>query len=558
MTFSPFRASVTGVLAAAAVHYGEQLVTPRLERLGVTDTCNVHLFHGLPGLLGGFLALFGSLYATAGSYDGNLFELRAVFPLMAVGGDALGRSRGAQAVAQLAAICVTLIVAIVGGGVTGIALRFLPDPEAHFHDAETYVTEHVPDTTPSPELREKLESRRRRFELRNKLEALNKQCQEAFERKDAAAARAAHKEEFAAIKEQLLEAREREQARKRKEKKKLKRLLLLAKRKKAAAAAAGKKADAEEEAESKEETTTAAAAASASAVSSPVELLGSASASKKDDGSDKSGESGSDSSSSSSDGDDGAEDLLVHPEPHAASGGDTLKTVVFGALDGIMTTFAVVTAAAGGNQGWKLVVAYGFAHLLADAFSMGFGSYIGDKAELDNAIAERKRESWENKNNPDGEIREMTEIYVNRGFAREDAERLVKIHAKDHERFVDFMMKEELGIDVDIEDEWGPVRGSLVMFWSFVAFGSLPMLPYLSQTGRGVDAVFITSCALVGLGLLGLGALKGALTGLPVLRTALGMLVSGILSGGISYYVGVIVAGKILTNIGAENIGGML
>merc|ERR1712000_449870 len=76
-------------------------------------------------------------------------------------------------------------------------------------------------------------------------------------------------------------------------------------------------------------------------------------------------------SDSSSDSDD--EDFLIHAEPHSEIGGDTSKTIVFGALDGIMTTFAVVTAAAGGNQDWKIIVSYGFAHLLADAFSMGFG-----------------------------------------------------------------------------------------------------------------------------------------------------------------------------------------
>ena len=387
----------------------------------------------------------------------------------------------------MAGIVITLIMAVIGGVVTGIVLRFIPDPDVLYHDADSYKVQDAPDTTPSPEQELELKKRNERAARKKLIAEARAACREAFLRKDAAASKKAHQMELelekAGIRKKLF----------------------------------SNKKDAEEQQKELDEK--------------------------------KSSSSSSKSGSDSEDSDDD-DDFLIHAEPHSEIGGETSKTIVFGALDGIMTTFAVVTAAAGGNQDWRLVVSYGFAHLLADAFSMGFGDYIGSKAELDKARAEYEREVWETENNIEGEIKEMTDIYVCRGFDREDALALVKIHAKDKDRFVDFMMKEELEIDCDIDDEWGPTKGSLVMFFSFTAFGSVSLLPYLSQTGRGIDAVFAVSCALVGLALLGLGALKGTLTGLPIARTAISMLLSGILSGGISYFIGVVVAGKLVSSMG--------
>ena len=81
---------------------------------------------------------------------------------------------------------------------------------------------------------------------------------------------------------------------------------------------------------------------------------------------------------------------------------DYIKSIVFGALDGIVTTFAVVSAAqaagtAFGTEGGRsnVVLIMGFANLFADGFSMGFGEFISSSAESDHIAAERRREEWE-------------------------------------------------------------------------------------------------------------------------------------------------------------------
>jgi VIT1/CCC1 family predicted Fe2+/Mn2+ transporter len=230
------------------------------------------------------------------------------------------------------------------------------------------------------------------------------------------------------------------------------------------------------------------------------------------------------------------------PEHHGGTGSDYVKAIIFGGLDGIVTTFAIVAAAAGAHDDWKTVLVFGFANAIADAWSMGFGEFISGKAELDQALQERQREEWEVEHNIQGERDEMIEIYEQKGFPAEDAKALVDIISKDPKRFVDIMMVEELGILVSADDNWHePAKQGLVMFISFIFFGVFPLLAYFGGRGRGLDYIFGIACGVTGVGLLILGSVKGLLTGQSVPRTAVSMLFTGAVSGGVSFGVGVLV-----------------
>lgn len=228
-------------------------------------------------------------------------------------------------------------------------------------------------------------------------------------------------------------------------------------------------------------------------------------------------------------------------EPHIGGASEYVKSIVFGGLDGITTTFAIVTAAAGGGESWRSVLIFGFANALADAWSMGFGEYISSAAERDLAVAERDREEWEVENNLEGEKAEMIDVYMQKGFPEEDAKTIVDVISKDKRLFVDIMMVEELGILPEDDDAWAPFKQAIVMFCSFVLFGIFPLLAYLGGTGGGTDYIFGISCGITALGLLILGAAKGFLTGSSVPRTAVTMLFQGAISGGVSFGVGVLV-----------------
>jgi hypothetical protein len=136
---------------------------------------------------------------------------------------------------------------------------------------------------------------------------------------------------------------------------------------------------------------------------------------------------------------------------HQAEGG-FLKPLIFGGLDGILTSFAIVAGAAGGNMPVPVVLVLGFSNIFADALAMGVGEFLSSKAENEWILSERRRESWEMENYPEGEIREMIDIYVERGMSLEDATVCIQTMAKYKDFFVDIMMTEELGLQVPEED----------------------------------------------------------------------------------------------------------
>jgi VIT1/CCC1 family predicted Fe2+/Mn2+ transporter len=224
------------------------------------------------------------------------------------------------------------------------------------------------------------------------------------------------------------------------------------------------------------------------------------------------------------------------PEEHSNGASDYLKSIVFGGMDGIVTTFAVVTAAAGAEEYWKTVLVFGLANMFADAWSMGTGEFYSSKAELNKARRERQREEWEVDNCFEGEIAEMVDLYEKKGFPTEDAKALVAIISKDKKRFVDIMMVEELGITENTDDTWHePAKHGVVMFLSFIFFGTFPLVAYFGGKGKGLDWVFGLACGITGFALLILGGAKGKLSGDSIPFTSVKMLAMGCVSGGVSF-----------------------
>lgn len=106
---------------------------------------------------------------------------------------------------------------------------------------------------------------------------------------------------------------------------------------------------------------------------------------------------------------------------------------------------------------------------------MGVGEYLSGVSETQYTISERNREEWEFDSNPEGEIKEMVDLYMEKGFSEEEAEHILRIMAKHRDFFIDHMMVEELGLMSPDEDE-SPMKNGLVMFLSFLTFGIIPLL----------------------------------------------------------------------------------
>jgi VIT1/CCC1 family predicted Fe2+/Mn2+ transporter len=225
------------------------------------------------------------------------------------------------------------------------------------------------------------------------------------------------------------------------------------------------------------------------------------------------------------------------PEQHRQKQGKYIKSVVYGGLDGIITTFAVVAGVAGASLASGVVLILGFANLIADGLSMAMGDFLSTKAENEYNKAERDRETWEVENYPDGEKMELVEVYKEKGLSEEDARTVVEIISKNKRVWVDVMMTEELGI---IESNESPLKNALATLLSFGLFGFIPLVAYvLSRFTAGMQThTFATACVLTGLTLFALGAIKVRVTGRNWMMSGLETLVIGGATAVAAYGVG--------------------
>lgn len=201
-------------------------------------------------------------------------------------------------------------------------------------------------------------------------------------------------------------------------------------------------------------------------------------------------------------------------EAHQTEGG-LLKPIIFGGLDGILTSFAIVSGSAGGGLNPNVVLVLGFSNIFADALSMGVGEFLSSKANNEWILSERARENWEMENFPEGEIEEMIDIYKERGMSQEDAELVINTMAKYKDFFVDVMMQQELELQVPEDNHVKEsFREGVVMFCSFAFFGALPLLGYVIIPSLyphlGEHELFLSACVVTGVVLFFMGSIKSS------------------------------------------------
>jgi VIT1/CCC1 family predicted Fe2+/Mn2+ transporter len=234
--------------------------------------------------------------------------------------------------------------------------------------------------------------------------------------------------------------------------------------------------------------------------------------------------------------------ILEARERHGGASHQYIGDAVYGGLDGIVTTFAVVSGVAGASLGSGIVLILGLANLFADGLSMATGAYLSSKSEREYYEREREREEWEIEHFPDGERTEMVEIYKEKGYSAEDARTLIDIHSQDKDLWLEEMMVQELGM---LPDERKPILSALTTLGAFVIAGSVPLLIYLFGLVVTIppELAFPITIGLSGLAMFGLGAAKVFITERDWLRSGLEMLVVGGLAAGVAYVVGYLLRG---------------
>lgn len=221
---------------------------------------------------------------------------------------------------------------------------------------------------------------------------------------------------------------------------------------------------------------------------------------------------------------------------HQRTGGKYLSDMVFGANDGIVTTFAVVAGSTGAGLSSGVVIILGFANLLADGLSMGIGNYLGQKSESEYQKAQLNKELEEIKYVPEVEEYETRKILESHGYKGETLEKVYKVITSSDENWARWMLRDELGI-LETDNE-NPARHGIATLTAFIIAGLVPLLPYLSNFPKNI--LFSASIILTAITLFITGALRSKVYPKPWYKAGLEILIIGSVAALSAYFIGVL------------------
>jgi VIT1/CCC1 family predicted Fe2+/Mn2+ transporter len=220
----------------------------------------------------------------------------------------------------------------------------------------------------------------------------------------------------------------------------------------------------------------------------------------------------------------------IHHEHRDVTGG-WLRPAVFGAMDGLVSNFALIAGVAGGRVHHQVIVLTGLAGLAAGAFSMAAGEYISVASQAELAQAEIEIERRELEHRPEAEELELAQLYEDRGLEPELAREVARQLSRDPEGALGIHAREELGVDP--HDLPSPVLAAGSSFLSFAIGACLPVLPYLLGATNLWPAALLAA-----VGLFTAGALVSRVTARSWWYGGLRQLILGGAAAAITFAVG--------------------
>ncbi len=194
-----------------------------------------------------------------------------------------------------------------------------------------------------------------------------------------------------------------------------------------------------------------------------------------------------------------------------------VRDIVIGMADGLTVPFALAAGLAGAISSTAIIVTAGLAEVAAGAIAMGLGGYLAARTDIEHYRSELQREQTEVREVPETERTEVRQILRDQGLDPVLIEKVTAELTREPERWIKFMMRFELGLEEPVPGR--ELKSAMTIGGAYVTGGLIPLLPYFFLTD--VARALSVSIALTLSALLVFGGIKGRLTGVRPLRSAL-------------------------------------
>lgn len=208
---------------------------------------------------------------------------------------------------------------------------------------------------------------------------------------------------------------------------------------------------------------------------------------------------------------------------------------VLGAIDGTVTTFAVVCGVAGAGMPVGVAIVLGFANILADGFSMAVSNFLKTKSDHDFLAKARRTEERHIEHYPEGEREEIRQIFASKGFSGELLEEITETITQDRTRWVNTMLTDELGLQLEPPK---PLRAAAATFSAFILAGLVPLMPLFLRDSVGVNGTYAISAAASMVTFGAIGYVKGRVLHIPVRWSVFETVATGGAAAMLAYLVG--------------------
>lgn len=208
-----------------------------------------------------------------------------------------------------------------------------------------------------------------------------------------------------------------------------------------------------------------------------------------------------------------------------------LKDLVYGGIDGAVTTLAIVAGVQGAGFSPKVIIALGIANILADGFSMAAGNFAGTRAEAEEVARLRAIEADHIQHVPEGEREELRQILAAKGLSGTSLEQAVSAISSRESAWIDMMLVDEYGVSPLAP---APLRAAISTFGAFMIAGIVPLIPFLLN----LPDAFALSLAMTFTVFIFIGAVRGIWSLRSSWWTAIETLMTGSIAAGIAFLVG--------------------